>query len=254
MHPCSCNNPSTLVHVRQNDPDGDCCISRAGLHQPLYGARGAACLSMSRSICNLVTVYELTGSFSLPWKAGRFFFWQDILEWGTGRGCFLPVLPEELQTSQSKKEVFVEHWRTLLSILIVGGRGHSNQRRSRFFVPEASHDCCDCVLVSRNPWSFRPQEALNMSLFSYKCRWEMRSHRTETLSVSQNNSPVAAGLGLICGLRWLHRMSSPLTCSFEWMQIVVLHFDALLLLNVRNHSASNKSQCSWSPVSVSCLW
>lgn len=50
----------------------------------------AACLLMSHSMCNLVTVYELTGSFSLPWKAGRVvFFWQDILEWGTGRGCFL---------------------------------------------------------------------------------------------------------------------------------------------------------------------
>lgn len=47
-----------------------------------------------------MTVYELTGSFSLPWKAGRVFFLKDILEWEIGRGCF----PSAFGASGGKKK------------------------------------------------------------------------------------------------------------------------------------------------------
>lgn len=86
MHPRSRNNPSTLVHARLNDPDGDCCLSRAGLHQPLYGARGQhACQCLTLYVT--LWLYELTGSFSLPWKAARFFLTR-YLGMGNREGLF----------------------------------------------------------------------------------------------------------------------------------------------------------------------
>lgn len=73
--------------------------------------------------------------------------------------------------------------------------------------------------------------------------------------VSRNNSQAAAGLGLICRLRWLLRLSRFQSFNlFFWVKqnccLVVLMLFSAIFLNHRNLSSFSESQFLWSRVCV----
>lgn len=131
----------------------------------------AACSSMSHSICNSVTVFELSGSFSLTLMVNRKVFARICGNGELGRvNVRLPLKPlgawKCWKLLGKKSLVEQSHLMPGYKLDVDAHCWWSGPFWTTVCACRLSHDCCDCVSVSWTPWCFWLQAALNMSLFS----------------------------------------------------------------------------------------